>query len=651
MTRLRALAAQPWLRPAAIAAAVGLALAASVLPVWVAQLIAPQYPKGLWLRAYGSRLEGDVREINGLNHYIGMRPLDAASIPELQLWPLAIGAALVLILIAGLRRGLLGRLALLGLWAIPLTILVDIQRWLYVFGHELDPDAALRVGQFTPLVIGPTQIWNFKVLALPGTALVALAGAAILVTVARRLPGRGSGLAAVRRAAAGAVAAGLTLALVAVPADAARALQPLVDAVPPGGTLVLEAGSYRGPVEIARPLTLRGHGDAVIDGGGTGTVVTVRAAGTTLEGLHVRGSGGQLEDAAAISVEADGVTVERVLVTDSYTGIRVRGARDVRIVDSVVRGRGGAVDGGIASAHQAAAQADGIALWDVTGALVRGNTIEAVRDGIYLSYASEVLIDGNRISGSRYAVHAMFGSDLMVFENEIRGNASGLVLMYPAGLTIARNTIADHRAAATGYAVLLKDVREPRVVENEIVGNAVGLKVEGVEGASSDVLRNTLAYNAIGVELSPRSALTFSANSFVGNVADVSAAGSLAAVKWTKHGVGNHWSGHAGIDVDGDGRSEVDHVAVTAGDRLTTVAPELRSLRGTIAFRLFERAARWTASAAGAVIVDRSPLTGPVLEGTAPPRPADVPVASVGLILVGAALGAVLRAHVGPRVG
>ncbi|HUH14580.1 MAG TPA: NosD domain-containing protein, partial [Gaiellaceae bacterium] len=292
-----------------------------------------------------------------------------------------------------------------------------------------------------------------------------------------------------------------------------------------------------------------------------------------------------------------------------------------------------------------------IALWDVTGALIRGNMIEAVRDGIYLSYASEVLIDGNRIAGSRYAVHAMFGSDLMVFENEIRGNASGLVLMYPAGLTVARNTIADHRAAATGYAVLLKDVRDPRVVENEIVGNAVGLKVEGVEGSASEVLRNAIAYNAVGVELSPRSTLTFSANSFAGNVLDVSGNGSLAGIRWTKHGVGNHWSGHAAVDVDGDGRSEADHVAVTAGDGLTAAVPELKALRGTIAFRVFERAARWSATAAGAVIVDRSPLVAPVLERVAPSRPLDVPVAAAGLILLAAAIGTVVRPRLRGALG
>ena len=59
-----------------------IALVVSVfLPYWHMTLEAPQYPEGLELTAYVNQLVGDVREIDGLNHYIGMRKLnDAASL-------------------------------------------------------------------------------------------------------------------------------------------------------------------------------------------------------------------------------------------------------------------------------------------------------------------------------------------------------------------------------------------------------------------------------------------------------------------------------------------------------------------------------------------------------------------------------------------
>ena len=42
-------------------------LASLFLPYWHMELVAPQYPKGLHLTAYVNRVEGHVREINGLN--------------------------------------------------------------------------------------------------------------------------------------------------------------------------------------------------------------------------------------------------------------------------------------------------------------------------------------------------------------------------------------------------------------------------------------------------------------------------------------------------------------------------------------------------------------------------------------------------------
>ena len=55
-----------------------LLLASTFLPYWHMELDAPQYPKGLFLTAYVNHLSGDVKEIDGLNHYIGMRPLGEA---------------------------------------------------------------------------------------------------------------------------------------------------------------------------------------------------------------------------------------------------------------------------------------------------------------------------------------------------------------------------------------------------------------------------------------------------------------------------------------------------------------------------------------------------------------------------------------------
>ena len=48
-------------------------------PYWKITLFAPQYPSGLQANMYVNRLAGDINEIDGLNHYIGMKPLGEAA--------------------------------------------------------------------------------------------------------------------------------------------------------------------------------------------------------------------------------------------------------------------------------------------------------------------------------------------------------------------------------------------------------------------------------------------------------------------------------------------------------------------------------------------------------------------------------------------
>ena len=70
------------------------------LPYWEMDLIAPQYPKGLHITAYANRLTGDIFEIDGLNHYIGMRPLEEAAQFEKSITMIAITTLSLLILAA-----------------------------------------------------------------------------------------------------------------------------------------------------------------------------------------------------------------------------------------------------------------------------------------------------------------------------------------------------------------------------------------------------------------------------------------------------------------------------------------------------------------------------------------------------------------------
>lgn len=137
------------------------------LPYWKLRLLAPQYPGGLEVQVYVNRLTGDVREIDGLNHYIGMRKLEEAATLErsLSIFLIAVTALLVLgaIYVHNQYAALLSLPALLY----PGIFAGDLFFWLWNFGHNLDPRAPLSsaIKPFTPPLLGTGTVGQFKTVA------------------------------------------------------------------------------------------------------------------------------------------------------------------------------------------------------------------------------------------------------------------------------------------------------------------------------------------------------------------------------------------------------------------------------------------------------------------------------------------------------
>jgi copper chaperone NosL len=158
-----------------------------VLPLWHIGLTAPQYPEGLGLYISIDRIAGeqpqDLNSINGLNHYIGMKRITPEDIPELRFMPYLVVGLIALGLLVALvgKRGLLyGYLTVFTLGAA--AGLADFYRWGYDYGHNLDPDAILKIPgmSYQPPLIGSKQLLNFSATSWPASGGWIAIGALLL---------------------------------------------------------------------------------------------------------------------------------------------------------------------------------------------------------------------------------------------------------------------------------------------------------------------------------------------------------------------------------------------------------------------------------------------------------------------------------------
>lgn len=142
-------------------------------PLWQISIWAPQYPEGLAMQIWSSKLTGDLQTINILNHYIGMMAIDASSFKELNYFPMVFAGLIGL----GLLTVVLNKKPVLYLWTLALLVfsvvsLYDFWSWEYRFGHELNPEAAIKMEDmvYQPPMFGEKTFLNITATAYPGIA-------------------------------------------------------------------------------------------------------------------------------------------------------------------------------------------------------------------------------------------------------------------------------------------------------------------------------------------------------------------------------------------------------------------------------------------------------------------------------------------------
>lgn len=165
-----------------------LVIASYFLPYWKFNLVAPQYPMGLKLHISLSGITGDVREIDILNHYIGMMPMATAAELERTAAPYLVSVAaigVVLALVAAGKR--VGWLGLVPGFALPVGFVLDTLYWMYRFGHELDPDQPINFPTFMPVLLGHGSIGQFHTTAWPDWGFYVAVAGAVCVAVALRI--------------------------------------------------------------------------------------------------------------------------------------------------------------------------------------------------------------------------------------------------------------------------------------------------------------------------------------------------------------------------------------------------------------------------------------------------------------------------------
>ena len=586
-----------------------------LVPIWRIDLIAPQYPEGLGMLIRVNTITGikpnDLNNINGLNHYIGMKAIEPEKIPVLDVMPVG----LAVLAGAALLVALYGRRWALWVWlgvfaAAGSAALYEFYRWSYDYGHNPDPHAIIKVPGMTyqPPLIGSKQLLNFTAASWPDVggvlAIVAFALGVFALFWKSRQSSAVTGSISRKPAIAAALmllVPGITQAqavesVVVSPTGSVKSIAKAVAMVKPGGLVTVKPGVYREHgIRINRPMRLVGEGFPLLDGEGKGELLLIAADDVTVSGMRLAGVGvSYVEDRAAIRVtSAKRCEISGNRIDDALYGIylaRVEGC-DIERNTLLANGKTESTSG------------NGIHLWEARGIRIADNRIRGYRDGIYFEFVHDTEVSGNVSEKNiRYGLHFMYSDDCTYTSNTFRHNGSGVAVMYTNRVHMTGNRFEESWGSAA-YGLLLKEIADSRLDDNVFSRNTVGLIADGanrVRATGNTFDRNGWAVKVEGSTVDGR----FKANTFTGNTFDVATNTSNPSSVFE----GNYWDQYDGYDLDRDGVGDVPHAPVRLFAVIVERSPQSIVLLRSVFVSLLDAAEKAIPSLTPQLFVDKRPM-------------------------------------------
>jgi nitrous oxidase accessory protein len=390
------------------------------------------------------------------------------------------------------------------------------------------------------------------------------------------------------------------------------ALSNILNTANPGDVLRLRPGVHKGPIIIAKSVTLTGENKAIIDGGGASHVVTITAPNVVLRKLTIQGSGKLLETEDSgiyVTKDGDGARIEDNVIRNNLIGVNLKGPKKAVVRGNRIKGF---------TNMRVNERGNGVQLWNTPGSVIEGNEITDGRDGIFTTTSRDNIFHGNTFRKTRIAVHYMYTNNSTVSDNISVGNHVGYALMFSTGLNVHGNLSEGDR----DHGILMNYANRSKISSN-VVRNGKNKCVFIYNSSKNIFRRNRFEACAIGIHFTAGSEHNdFTENAFIRNRHQVKYVGTRW-LDWSVAGRGNFWSDNPAFDLDGDGLADVAYRPNDMVDEVLWAYPVAKLLLNSPAVKTL----RWAQSQFPALhpggVVDNAPLMKPASETLTVRRPSN----------------------------
>ncbi|MGN1385724.1 MAG: nitrous oxide reductase family maturation protein NosD [Bacillus sp. (in: firmicutes)] len=376
-----------------------------------------------------------------------------------------------------------------------------------------------------------------------------------------------------------------------------QSIQEAINQAQQGDTVTVQKGTYTEALMIDQSISLIGEEGAVIDGNGTGNVITITGNDITIEGLTVQNSGANATDSGIYVQEGQNHIIKDNVLKDTMHGIYMNDSRDAVISGNQIS----------SVSEHFSNRGSGIFIFKGSGYTIDDNVMMSVQDGIYVESASDMTLRNNEAYSSRYGLHFMFAKDVLAEENHMERNITGMMIMDSESIQVLNNEVIN-QFHVRGFGLLIYESHDLLLEGNEIRQNSTGLSLE--KTVDVEIKRNIISANQVGLEfIGENENNIFTENNFIANI--VQSKISNNDMKLDNGEIGNYWDDYSSFDITGDGIGEETYKAGSLYDQLLEKQPYWQFFFESPSITLWSQAESFFPSLS-ANVYDEHPLVSPV---------------------------------------
>lgn len=359
-------------------------------------------------------------------------------------------------------------------------------------------------------------------------------------------------------------------------------LQQLIDATPEHGVLQLENRTYRGSMNITKPITIEGTTNTAVKSLNVVFTMT-NTANVTLRNMTL-----EANTLAVYASNIDELKLENVTITNTPAAIHINKSRNIQLKNIDITG----MEGHFAKKENA------VALFDVQHVTLENMTIRNMLDAIYVERVTHMQAHNNTVTGSRYGFHVMYSDHISFQHNTVMNNMTGLMIMIAKDVQLRHNTISEHNDL-NSIGTYLYDVEQVAFKHNDVRENTLAFDLQNAR--HTVIADNTFATNGTVLQLKKSGTAHVYRNTFYANI--LTARADADSFLLTK----NEYDDFNGYDFDADGFGDTPYIASNAFGQWMVQKPVYQYYMGSPAVTVLNTLETAVVGNEASLIIDETP--------------------------------------------